>query len=690
MKPLVAGVGAVLLGAASISTVHADADVCTFVDAGKAWQSFSFPSPVRYVTSVGGAWTVDAANHEPVGAGGHVGPAGAKLEPYSAYKFDRTQPFGALLVAPSAGSGHQAVTGPAPLRFGPVSQLRMRINDTALGDNRGALSVCFSQSMGESLRTKLVARWAKLRRDANALGDLACKGDAAARRNLERAAADGNAAAMTNLGYLAASAGKGKCQSPERGEEAASRWYAKAAEAGYPPAMESFAVRLAEGKGVPRDVARSVRLLEASYRAGHLQAGYTLAYELFSGEKLPGDPAAAERMFRELKDAKLPPELRVKWAYFRARNIEENGDVAWPIERNPGPGYNIFDGIDEEMREDAVVRLYEVAAKAKFRDAAERLAPIQERRERKRAAVEARQRLMRSARPKPTAEPSPMTFARKAQLELAKLQRSNPPTLRPGTRPGDEMTDPLIGMRLCWVPPGRLLRGTTPEEQMSVSRGPDGELRIERHPRVQEPREAAVRHGFWMGKFEVTQAEYQEVAGTNPSHFQGSRGGDRHPADSVSWVDARKFLDTLNARERASKWLPEDWAFQLPSEVQWEYACRAGTTGFRYGPRDEVGWFRGNSGRRTHPVGEKRANAWGLHDTLGNVAEWCADSWHPNFAAASKDERPWEGRALGRVLRGGSYEQDDADATGRGHNPPTATWGRFGFRVVLAPLAASR
>jgi len=116
---------------------------CVEVSAREGWQDFAFLIPVDRISRIMGVWTVDKASYTPVGAGGHVGDAGKKLEPFSAYKYDTTQPFGALLVSRGEGSPHQAVSGPAWFESGPVRNLRMRINDTGLGDNDGSLSVCF-------------------------------------------------------------------------------------------------------------------------------------------------------------------------------------------------------------------------------------------------------------------------------------------------------------------------------------------------------------------------------------------------------------------------------------------------------------------------------------------------------------------------------------------------------------------
>lgn len=116
---------------------------CVEVSASEGWQDFAFLIPVDRISRIMGGWTVDKASYTPVGAGGHVGDAGKKLEPFSAYKYDTTQPFGALLLSRGEGAPHRAVSGPAWFESGPMHNLRMRINDTGLGDNDGSLSVCF-------------------------------------------------------------------------------------------------------------------------------------------------------------------------------------------------------------------------------------------------------------------------------------------------------------------------------------------------------------------------------------------------------------------------------------------------------------------------------------------------------------------------------------------------------------------
>ncbi len=154
---------------------------------------------------------------------------------------------------------------------------------------------------------------------------------------------------------------------------------------------------------------------------------------------------------------------------------------------------------------------------------------------------------------------------------------------------------------------------------------------------------------FYMGKYTITQAQYEALMGTNPSIFKNVQG----PVENVSWNDAAEYLKKLNT-------LLHDPAFNaiLPTEAQWEYACRAGTqTRFNSGDRDSdldaAGWFKNNSGGKTHPVGGKKANAFGLYDMHGNVKQWCQDWFGVYFATPAIDPKgPANG--VGRVLRGGS------------------------------------
>jgi len=186
--------------------------------------------------------------------------------------------------------------------------------------------------------------------------------------------------------------------------------------------------------------------------------------------------------------------------------------------------------------------------------------------------------------------------------------------------------------------------------------------------------------GFWMAKTEVTQAQWQAVMGTNPSIFKGIN----RPIEKVSWADAQEFIKRVNG----SGVIPGGWKFALPTEAQWEYACRAGEAGpYSGGTIEQVAWYNSNSARRTHDVGTKKANAWGLHDMHGNVWEWCEDEFlagfegHPVDGSVRSDRR-----GTGRVMRGGGYlaSADYCRCGYRNRGLPGMPGGAFGFRVVLA------
>jgi formylglycine-generating enzyme required for sulfatase activity len=174
--------------------------------------------------------------------------------------------------------------------------------------------------------------------------------------------------------------------------------------------------------------------------------------------------------------------------------------------------------------------------------------------------------------------------------------------------------------------------------------------------------------GFWMAKTEVTQRQWKSVMGNNPSW----RKGDDLPVDCVSWVDAWEFC------RRAG--------MQLPTEAQWEYACRAGTTGARAGNLDSMAWYAGNSGGIPHPVGQKRPNAWGLHDMYGNVLEWCADWSECRMDTTPVTDPTGPASGTGRVLRGGSWicvAGHCRSAWRGGSNAPEYSVLGLGFRPVM-------
>jgi formylglycine-generating enzyme required for sulfatase activity len=195
------------------------------------------------------------------------------------------------------------------------------------------------------------------------------------------------------------------------------------------------------------------------------------------------------------------------------------------------------------------------------------------------------------------------------------------------------------------------------------------------------PHKITISKPFLMGKFEITQEQWEAVMGGNSSRFKGAR----NPVDRVSWEDCQAFVKKLNEKFADSK-----TTFSLPSEAQWEYACRAGTaTPYSFGDKpadlDEYAWFEDNAGGKTHPVGEKKPNAWGLYDMYGNVWEWTADRFDGNYykiSDANDPAGPADGVAYS--LRGGSWSDSAfyCRSTYRFCLPPWFRVHCYGLRVI--------
>jgi hypothetical protein len=192
---------------------------------------------------------------------------------------------------------------------------------------------------------------------------------------------------------------------------------------------------------------------------------------------------------------------------------------------------------------------------------------------------------------------------------------------------------------------------------------------------------------FWIGKYEVTQSEFTEVLGRNPSHFTGDL---TRPVEKVTFLDASNYCAAVTVREQKAGRLPPGFLYRLPYEAEWEYACRAGGTNlFGFGDDASVAadfaWTAENSDAATHPVGQKRANAWGLHDMHGNVWEWCHDWFEPYPPGPLRDPT---GPAISKfkVFKGGGWNQDIeyARSANRFMMAPSNGIHFVGFRMVLA------
>ncbi len=248
--------------------------------------------------------------------------------------------------------------------------------------------------------------------------------------------------------------------------------------------------------------------------------------------------------------------------------------------------------------------------------------------------------------------------------------------------PGEHFKVWKLGIEMRWCPKGSFRMGSPFSE--------DGRYSDEsRH-------DVTFTNHFWLGKHEITQDQWTAVMGTNPSSFKGAN----HPVDRVSWEDATEFCRRLNERERKAGRLLAGWAYQLPTEAQWEYACRAGTnSAFAFGKSlsSSQANFDGNypygdapNGpylRRTAPVGSYQPNAWGLHDMHGNVYEWCRD-WYGKYPLEGAYDPVGPSQGSLRVLRGGSwfYFGRNLRSASRYWLAPTCRNFILGFRLSLSPV----
>jgi formylglycine-generating enzyme required for sulfatase activity len=230
-----------------------------------------------------------------------------------------------------------------------------------------------------------------------------------------------------------------------------------------------------------------------------------------------------------------------------------------------------------------------------------------------------------------------------------------------------------VPSELVWIPPGEFLMGSPEDEQDRVwDEGPQ--------------RTVHIRRGFWMSRYEVTVADYMEIMNTNPS---SAPDGSRRPVEYVSWEEAMEYCRRRTARDLATELIPPGAAYRLPTEAEWEYACRAGTTTrFSFGddPEYEIfreyGWGGANTSGGTKVVGTKRPNPWGLYDMHGNVFEWCLD-WYGPYPDG---DRLSSGKH--RVYRGGAFYCPTIYLRSASRHPGDSVRSSLiGFRVVLGAEA---
>ncbi len=276
-----------------------------------------------------------------------------------------------------------------------------------------------------------------------------------------------------------------------------------------------------------------------------------------------------------------------------------------------------------------------------------------------RRAAELERKLSEIAAAKAKAEAD--AAAAKARAEEAERHAAELERKKAAPQQGDIKVDDVTGMKLVYVPSGCFQMGSPESEQ-----GRDDDEKLH---------EICV-DGFWMGKTEVTQGQWKKVMGSNPAKFQK---GDDYPVEQVSWDDAQDFIKKLNGKAGRK--------YRLPTEAEWEYACRGNSPGTYCGGNDvnAVAWYdKNNSNDSTHPVGEKKGNAFGLHDMSGNVWEWCAD-WYGEYEPNKKENPRGASSGSDRVIRGGSWNNSpDVVRTASRHRfMPDNRSQELGFRLLL-------
>lgn len=275
-----------------------------------------------------------------------------------------------------------------------------------------------------------------------------------------------------------------------------------------------------------------------------------------------------------------------------------------------------------------------------------------------------------------------------AQRQTKKPTATKPvPTGQPTRNSRPTFTN-SIGIQFVQIPAGTFWMGSDasncPRDDPFTERNENQDC-VNKVTGDEKPRhQVTISRSFWLGKYEVTQAEWYKVMGNNPSDFKSEKvGGDsrNHPVEKVSWDDAQSFIRRLNGMEDAS-------SYRLPTEAEWEYSCRAGSTGDYAGDLNAMAWYVNNADNTTHPVGQKLPNAWGLYDMHGNVWEWVQDWYGESYYSQSSTTDPrGPSSGSGRVIRGGDWFLPAVACRSaiRGSGLPESRRAVLSFRLLRTP-----
>ena len=274
-----------------------------------------------------------------------------------------------------------------------------------------------------------------------------------------------------------------------------------------------------------------------------------------------------------------------------------------------------------------------------------------------------------------------------AKTKAIKPAKKNGGTQKVSVAAGKRLNLNSVGMEFILIPAGSFTMGSPKKEKRRSDR--------EKQVRV------TITRAFELGKTVVTQKQWAEVMGTTPWDVEGfdedgdevprTPEGDNYPAVSISWGDATKFCKKLTALERKSRKLSAKQKYRLPTEAEWEYACRAGTT-TAYSFRDaesslgDYAWYDNNSKENLHEVATKKPNPWGLFDMHGNVWEWCEDWYEESLSGGNDPKGPSAGSY--RVIRGGywGFLASSCRSAYRTYRNPTGRYCSYGFRIVRVLL----